>query len=157
MSIEEELECFMLDRAEHVSQVVMPALLAGEVVILDRYYYSTVAYQGARGYDPVALLARNEEFAPVPDLLILIDVPCELGLQDARFFSCGFESRGRTDQFENVPLLSKAREIFLGLKHSNLRVIDGTLLPEVVWEAIREAFCQTARRAGFSVLFYIYY
>jgi dTMP kinase len=47
LSLEEELELFLKDRAEHVEQLIRPALEAGKVVILDRYYLSTAAYQGA--------------------------------------------------------------------------------------------------------------
>ncbi len=69
---EEELELFLADRREHVAQVIKPALAAGRLVITDRYYYSSVAYQGALGLDPAVILARNEAFAPRPDLVFLL-------------------------------------------------------------------------------------
>lgn len=49
---EEELALFLDDRREHVAQVIAPALASGKVVLTDRYYYSTAAYQGAAGHDP---------------------------------------------------------------------------------------------------------
>src|SRR4051812_1992705 len=52
LSLEEELDLFLKDRAEHVETVIRPALQRGDVVVLDRYYFSTAAYQGARGADP---------------------------------------------------------------------------------------------------------
>ena len=70
----EELEYFLRDRREHVEQLIRPALAEGKVVILDRYYFSTMAYQGARGFDPAEIRRRNEEFAPVPDWLFILDV-----------------------------------------------------------------------------------
>ncbi|HTD67074.1 MAG TPA: dTMP kinase, partial [Candidatus Limnocylindria bacterium] len=69
LSIEDEVETFIKDRREHVADKIMPALRDGTIVIVDRYYFSTAAYQGARGLDPQELMRRNEEFAPQPDLL----------------------------------------------------------------------------------------
>jgi dTMP kinase len=48
-TLEEELELFIADRDQHVQEVIAPALADGSIVICDRYYLSTVAYQGARG------------------------------------------------------------------------------------------------------------
>ena len=47
----EELEYFLRDRREHVEKLIRPALAEGKVVILDRYYFSTMAYLGARAFD----------------------------------------------------------------------------------------------------------
>ena len=69
LSPAEELDLFMADRREHVAQIIKPALERGKVVLTDRYYYSSVAYQGALGLDPNDILAANEAFAPVPDLV----------------------------------------------------------------------------------------
>ena len=49
---EQELEYFLLDRKEHVENLILPSLKDDKVVILDRYYFSTMAYQGCRGFDP---------------------------------------------------------------------------------------------------------
>lgn len=107
LSIEEEVEAFIKDRREHVTEKIMLALLNGMVVIVDRYYFSTAAYQGARGVDPQELLRRNEEFAPEPDLLILLDVDPKVGLKRIR-------TRGdRANLFEQNNTLRRAREIFL--------------------------------------------
>ncbi len=51
LSPREELETFIKDRTEHVETLIGPHLSSGSVVILDRYFYSTIAYQGARGAD----------------------------------------------------------------------------------------------------------
>ena len=71
---EEELEAFVEDRKQHVEEVIAPALARGAVVILDRYYFSTATYQGARGIDAGAILAANEQFAPRPNLLVIVDL-----------------------------------------------------------------------------------
>jgi dTMP kinase len=66
LSLDEELALFIQDRAEHVATLIRPAMARGEVVLLDRYYFSTAAYQGARGANPAWVLAENEKFAPEP-------------------------------------------------------------------------------------------
>ena len=120
MSPADELDAFVRDRREHVAGLIEPSLAAGKVVIVDRYYLSTVAYQGARGLDPAALLALNS-FAPAPDVLIILDVEPSLGLQRIR-------QRGdRADLFELEEELAKARAIFRALDLPGLHLIDGTL------------------------------
>ncbi|MEJ2058420.1 MAG: dTMP kinase [Desulfofustis sp.] len=70
---EEEIELFIKDRRQHIEQIIEPALSGGKIVLCDRYYFSTAAYQGAAGGDPDAILARHD-FAPVPDLVIIIEI-----------------------------------------------------------------------------------
>jgi dTMP kinase len=77
---EEELRWFVEDRREHVTQVIAPALAAGRLVLGDRYFLSTVAYQGARGFDPERLLAEAEAEFPLPDLALVFDVEPATGL-----------------------------------------------------------------------------
>ncbi len=78
LSPEDELAAFVNDRREHVETLIRPALKAGKVVIVDRYYFSTVAYQGARGLDAAEVMRANEAFAPEPDLLVLLEVAPEV-------------------------------------------------------------------------------
>ena len=47
MTLEQEIEAFVDDRKEHVQNVIAPALNDGQTVVLDRYFYSTIAYQGS--------------------------------------------------------------------------------------------------------------
>ncbi|HCC53531.1 MAG TPA: hypothetical protein DEQ20_01185, partial [Desulfobulbaceae bacterium] len=77
---EEELALFLDDRREHVVRVIAPALACGQVVLTDRYYYSTAAYQGAAGHDPQKIITANELFAPVPDMVIILEAPVSLGV-----------------------------------------------------------------------------
>ncbi len=80
LSPDEELQLFMADRREHVDRLLKPALAAGRIVITDRYYYSSVAYQGALGLDPARILAEHEAFAPPPDLVVILDLPVSQAL-----------------------------------------------------------------------------
>ena len=124
LSPEDELQYFLNDRRQHVDELITPALAAGKVVILDRYYFSTMAYQGARGFDPAEIRRKNEAFAPVPDLLLILDLEVDNALQR-------IGSRGDTaNEFEKRENLERCREIFLSLKDEQFaRVIDsnGTL------------------------------
>lgn len=110
LSPDEELECFLNDRREHVEMSIKPALAEGKVVILDRYYFSTMAYQGARGFDPAEIRRRNEAFAPQPDLLLILDLSVESA-------HGRIGARGDTaNEFEQRDTLSRCREIFLSLR-----------------------------------------
>jgi dTMP kinase len=131
MSPEDELAAFLADRKEHVETLIKPALARGALVIIDRYYYSTVAYQGARGLDPQALLATNRAFAPKPDLVLLVDVDPKQSLER-------IHARGEgQDLFENLEALTKVRAIFRSLVEPHVALIDGARAPEVVFEDVK--------------------
>jgi len=115
---DEELELFLRDRAEHVEHVIRPALARGEAVLVDRYVWSTAAYQGARGLDPSAILARNAAF-PVPDLVVLLDVDPAVGVGRVR------ARDQRENLFEQLEALTDARRIFLALVAPPVVRIDG--------------------------------
>jgi len=133
LALAEELDLFLKDRAEHVAQLIAPALKRGEVVILDRYYLSTAAYQGARGADPQAVILMNEAFAPRPDLVLLLDIDPLGGT--GRILRRG----DQPDDFEAVAYLSKVRDIFLSLPQSFIRRIDASRpADEVFGNASRE-------------------
>jgi dTMP kinase len=119
LSPADELEYFLNDRRQHVTELIAPSLAAGKVVILDRYYFSTMAYQGARGFDPLEIRAKNEAFAPVPDLLLILDLDIDSALGR-------IGARGDTaNEFEKRDNLERCREIFLSLKDEPfVRVID---------------------------------
>lgn len=122
----EELECFINDRREHVAQVIAPALARGALVIVDRYYYSTVAYQGARGLNPQDLLRINRTFAPVPDLVFLLDIDPASGLERIHTRGAG------QDLFETLPELTRAREVFRSLPDAHIVTVDATLSREQI-------------------------
>ena len=70
--IGEEVRLFTEDRRHHVTQIIEPALKQGCSVICDRYVYSSVAYQGARGAEIPEIIAANSSFAIKPDVVILM-------------------------------------------------------------------------------------
>lgn len=81
VSQKELLELFLQDRREHVEKLILPALSQGKTIFLDRYYLSTVAYQGVEIEDLPYLLKRNETYAPLPDLVLYLDLPVPLALK----------------------------------------------------------------------------
>jgi len=123
----EELALFEADRREHVATVLAPALARGDVVLLDRYYFSTAAYQGARGLDAAEILARNERFAPAPDLLVILEVPVDVGLARIR-------ARGDGDGnlFERREALARCAAIFAALDRPWAIHVDGTRPPDAI-------------------------
>ena len=81
-----ELYLFLADRAQHVAEIIRPALEAGQIVICDRYTDSTLAYQGyGRGRDPDRLRRANDLATGglQPDLTLLCDLPVSAGLERA--------------------------------------------------------------------------
>ncbi|MFT4177059.1 MAG: dTMP kinase [Luteolibacter sp.] len=134
LSPHDELEYFLNDRKQHVEELIQPSLDAGKDVILDRYYFSTMAYQGARGFDPVEIRARNEAFAPTPDLLLILDLETDAALER-------IGARGDTaNEFEKRENLERCREIFLSLKNEPFtRVISSEGSPDDVTQRIKDA------------------
>jgi dTMP kinase len=116
MAPADELHAFLEDRREHVASTIRPALNRGALVLLDRYYFSTIAYQGLKGGDPESIRQANEEFAPVPDLLVVLDLDPEDALRR-------IEERGdEANHFERVHLLEESREIFWRYVHPEPRI-----------------------------------
>lgn len=132
-----ELLLFAVARAQHVAEVIRPALGGGEVVISDRYADSTLAYQGyGRGLPQRQVRAANRLASQglLPDLTILLDVPVEVGL--ARKGSSGAaDSIGA----EGAAFHRRVRQGYLALAQeepARFLVVDGTLPPEEVGQRI---------------------
>ncbi|MGV7205182.1 dTMP kinase [Xanthomonas axonopodis pv. cajani] len=119
LSAEEEAELLIRDRHEHVDTLIAPALARGDIVILDRYFPSMVAYQGAAGLPLDELLERNA-FAPRPDVLLLLDLPPPTGLARIR-------ARGDApNYFETQDNLERCRTIFAALELPGKHVVDAS-------------------------------
>lgn len=141
---ETELEWFFEDRREHMREVVRPALEQGRVVLSDRSYISTIAYQGARGLDPLKILADSEAEFERPDLVLLFEISPQQGL--ARVNARGASSE---PVFENLPFLERVAEIFAGLEIAGLARIDAARgESEIAADVIARIDAHLADRSG---------
>ncbi|MGY1615170.1 dTMP kinase [Geodermatophilus sp. SYSU D00691] len=129
---------YAADRAQHVHDVLRPALDAGEVVITDRFVDSSLAYQGAGRTIPledVRGLSRWATQGLVPDLTVLLDLPPEVGLARAR-------GRAAADRLESESLdfHQRVRQTFRALAEAEpdrYLVLDATRAPDELAAAIR--------------------
>jgi len=121
LSPQEELDLFHKDRKHHLDELILPALHRGETVILDRYYFSTMAYQGQRGFDQQEIRETNLKFAPNPDILFILD----LAVDQARE---RIGVRGdTTNEFEQRDALQYCRDTFLSVSNEEFaHVIDSS-------------------------------
>jgi len=126
---EEILELFVLDRIQHVEEKIQPALDDGTVILMDRYYYSSMAYQVAGGID-VEEIREKHVFAPKPDVVLIFDLPVSVALERVRGHS-------DADEFEKEEHLEKVREAYLDLENDPLvRIVDATGTPEEIFENV---------------------
>jgi len=129
---ETELLLFAAARAQHVREVILPALEEGKVVLCDRFADATLVYQGyARGLDIEAIRFLNAFVTDSlrPHLTLLFDLPVEVGLNRARERIARLNQALREDRFEEEDLgfHKKIREGYLLLAHQEkerFRVID---------------------------------
>lgn len=117
---EEELSWFIEDRREDVKNNILPALGLNKVVLLDRYYFSTAAYQGALGLDPDSILRDNEDFAPIPDRAYIFKASPKECL--ARIES----SRESLSSFEKLEYLKQVQKIFDSFEGNNIKRIKSS-------------------------------
>jgi dTMP kinase len=145
MAADTELLLVFAARAQHLAQVIRPALARGSVVLCDRFTDATYAYQGGGRGLSQERIAQLEQFVQAdlrPDLTLVFDLPVEVGLARAA-------ERGRLDRFEQEGL-----DFFNAVRHAYLnraaaqperyRIVDAAqslaavqaqitqLLPEIV-------------------------
>lgn len=120
LSPEEELELFLKDRKENVGKNLKPALREKKIVILDRYYFSTIAYQGAKGIDRERIKKMNEGFVVEPDLVFFLDVDPQEGLDRIK------NRRKKDKLFERAEYLVKVREVFRSFQGEKFIHIDAS-------------------------------
>lgn len=119
MSPDCELQLMFAARAEHLAQVIQPALDKGQWVLCDRFTDATYAYQGGgRGID-AGKIARLEQWVQGdfrPDLTVLLDVPVEVGLARAG-------KRSALDRFEleQIGFFDRVRQVYLDLAARHAR------------------------------------
>ena len=132
-----ELLLYFADRAQNVSEVVRPALAAGRVVLCDRHVESSLAYQGyGRGLPLGAIreLAALATGGLRPDVIVLVDVPVDVGL--ARVGRRGAHDRLEAEEKAFHERVRAGYEALAGEEPSRWLRLDGAAPPDAVFEAL---------------------
>ncbi|EFI33776.1 thymidylate kinase [Desulfonatronospira thiodismutans ASO3-1] len=141
---EAELFLYLADRAQHVHQVIRPALEAGRIVISDRFTHSTLAYQGygrEMGVDALQEMNIMAVDGTVPDITFLLDLPPETGLRRAlgRNMEKNLTSSEGRFEAEALEFHVRVRQGYLELasrKKEKIVVLDAQALPETVFQGV---------------------
>lgn len=136
-----ERQLFIDDRKEHLQNCIFPALNRGEIAITDRYFYSSIAYQGTRAdafdHEPSQaeleqlqdeIHTQHKAFAPEADLLIYIKLDVDVALQRMK------SGRETLDPFENKLNLSRVAQAFerIAKQHPCVITADAQNSPDEV-------------------------
>ncbi|MDH0666736.1 dTMP kinase [Acinetobacter junii] len=134
MSHDTELLLIYAARAQHLQQVILPALAAGKIVLSDRFTDASFAYQcSGRGLSQEKLQLLNQTFvAKMPNITFWLDAPIELGMTRAR-------ERGALDRFEQEKLsfFAKVRagyETLWQAEPERIKRLDATQNEDVVFQ-----------------------
>lgn len=139
MSATTELLLYAASRAQHVSEVIKPALAAGKIVISSRFADATVVYQGhGRGLDLDRINHLNQIATDgvTPDVTFVLDLPVEIGLQRVQ------NSRGGLDRLERekIEFHRRLREGYQTLakqEPQRLKIIEAKVSPKRVYAQIQ--------------------
>lgn len=149
MAADTELLLVFAARAQHLAQVIRPALAAGKVVLCDRFTDATYAYQGGgRGLslERIALLENFVQGSLRPDLTLVFDLPVEVGLARAA-------ARGRLDRFEQEAqgFFEAVRQTYLArarLAPQRYRLLDAAQPLDAVQAQLDRLLPELLERAG---------
>lgn len=154
-----ELLLVLAARVQHVQSVIRPALENNGIVLCDRFYDATAAYQGSAGGVDRALIDRcHNEFVSglTPDLTLLLDCPVEVGLERSR-------ERNRRDGIEIAEGRFEEKDLVFhrlvrdGYRErarqapERFRVIDGTLPVADIRNTVRDIVIQLLEKKGYAV------
>lgn len=134
MSSDTELLLMYAARAQHLQQVIVPALADKKLVLSDRFTDASYAYQCAgRGLSKDKLNTLNQTFVShMPNITFWLDAPIELGMSRAR-------ERGALDRFEQekVEFFQRVRQVYQQLHElypERIKRLDATQAPEIVFQ-----------------------
>ena len=138
---EQEFEFFQNDREENVEINIKPALKKKKIVVLDRYYFSTMAYQGAKGIDIREIKKRNDKIVVPPDLVIILDIDARSGLNRIK-------GRKKKDLlFEREDYLKQVGKIFKSFSGENIIHLDAKESKERLYSKIEHLVMDTIKES----------
>ncbi len=112
-----EATFFIEDRRFDVQKRIIPALKDKKTIVLDRYYFSTIAYQSALGIPPEELYEMQMNFIIEPDIVFILHCPTEVALKR-------INARGEQDAMEQCDYQVRVDEIFMGFSSDHIFHID---------------------------------
>ncbi|MCU0848756.1 MAG: dTMP kinase [Spirochaetes bacterium] len=119
----EQLRLFLLDRQDDAEFNIIPAMREGKWVVMDRYYFSNAAYQGAAGLDPMSVLKENRDRGfPEPDRVYYIDITPEEALSRVTA-----RNAGGAELFEKKSFLEAVRGFYLSMIDERFMMVNGSL------------------------------
>jgi dTMP kinase len=127
LSPDEELDLYTKDREWHIANRILPALEKGKIVLMDRYFFASGAYQSTVldiHWSEILRINREDISAPEPDIVFILDVPAEIGLERAT------RRTGKANlQFEKIDRLITVRKNYLEMIETDsatFKLIDST-------------------------------
>ena len=131
------MELFIKDRKQHLSSTIAPFLKSSNkyelnIVLCDRYYYSTMAFQCAQGLNIKNIIDKNKKFRK-PNIAFILDAEPSIALKRIEY--------RKKEKFEQLEFMKKIREIFLTLPKllsDNLKVIDSSRPLNEVFEDVKK-------------------
>lgn len=147
-----ELLLYLADRVQHLHEVILPSLRAGQHVLSDRYHDATVVYQGyARGLgidwsDPLTLRLGIKK----PDFTVLLDLPPEIGLERARARNQLVQKADRFDSaaLEFHRLVREGYRRLASSEPDRFILVDATPPPDVVYNNVAARLLPVLTSAG---------
>lgn len=135
LGAEKCLTLFVKDRQEHLEKEINPFLKKdNSVVVCDRYYYSTIAFQHTQGIDVEEVIFQNMTFR-TPDIAFILDLAAETAVQ--RIHKRGLQK----EKFEELSFMKELRQNFLNLKKElsdNIKIIDASKPEDAVFNQIKK-------------------
>ncbi|HJN56591.1 MAG: dTMP kinase [Candidatus Woesearchaeota archaeon] len=131
------LDLFIKDREDHLKNIIMPFLEKSNnseinIVLCDRYYYSTIAFQATQGLDINMLIQKNKNFLK-PNIVFIMDLNPETALERIK--------HRQKEKFEQIEFMNSLRKKFLELPkllEDNIKIIDASKEINEVFEEIKK-------------------
>jgi dTMP kinase len=140
----QQIDLFIKDRHDDVELNIKPALTRGDVIIMDRYFYSNAAYQGGVEFDAIDIIKMNiDEGFPLPHRVYFIDI-----LPQEAMDRIQLRRNGNIELFEKIDFLTKVRDNYLKLIDERFLVIDGNRDINEIHREIKDDFLKLLKIHG---------